>query len=771
MKRISRRTFLKLAGVSAAAAALYESSGSIIAALNLIDQTTPPGEEVWVPSICQLCPAECGLQVRVVGGAAVKVNGNRHNPNNNGRTCPKGQAALQLLYSPDRVQTPLKRVGERGEGRWEPVSWDQAIGDVAARLRDIRSAGTPERIAFFYDRPTGLLGETIEYFCQALGTPNTVNLHPDALSQAVLLTQGWLSPPALDIDHTRYLLSFNYALLDSAQPSTHLLGSYAFMRRGRPGIRARFVQIEPRLSVTALKSDEWVPVHVGTEGALALGLAWVILDEHLYDRAFVAERCYGFEPWSEAVLQSYSPPRVSELTGVPEETIKRLAREFAGTRPSIAIGGEAVSRGTNGLASQLAIQSLNALVGSVDVPGGIMMQRPVPLTPFPALQTDEVTAQGLAQPRIDGAEDFVAAPSVPANIPGAILNGDPYPVEALLLYRANPIHDLANGEAWRDALDTVPLIVSFDEFIEDSDLYADYILPNHTFLERWIAAPVYPSVGYPMLAVGQPAVEPLYDTRASGDLLIQLTHQIGGAPAASFPWNNYLELLRFRTAGLMASERGSIPATTADEFWQELAARGVWTDNPYIFAGGPEGDPGQWSTVLATPSGKFELTPHALEQETALAPPYYEPPVYAGQEDEFPFNLQLFTLMSQGVGPGASNLPHLHSLYGLHVKQFWGNWLEIDPETAHEMGIEDEDKVWVESPAGRIQIPARLYPGDPHGVVGIPSGLGHVTGGQWSAGIGSNANHLVSSELVDELTGLVALQGMRVKVTKAEEES
>ena len=106
MKHISRRMFLKLAGVSAAAAALYESSGSIIAALNLIDQTTPPGEEVWVPSICQLCPAECGLRVRVVGGAAVKVDGNRHNPNNNGRTCPKGQAALQLLYSPDRVQTP-----------------------------------------------------------------------------------------------------------------------------------------------------------------------------------------------------------------------------------------------------------------------------------------------------------------------------------------------------------------------------------------------------------------------------------------------------------------------------------------------------------------------------------------------------------------------------------------------------------------------------------------------------------------------------------------
>lgn len=736
-----------IAGVSTAAAAIYRSTGSIQAALNLIDETTPPGGEVWVPSICQLCPAECGLRVRVVAGVAVKIGGNGRNPNNKDRTCPKGQAALQLLYSPDRVRTPLKRVGERGEGRWKAISWDEAIGAVAARLRDIRLAGSPERIAFLYDHPTGVLGETIYRFCNALGTPNTVNLHPDALSQAVLLTQGWASPPALDIGNTRYLLSFNYAMLDSAQPSVHLLGSYAFMRRGRPGIRARFVQVEPRLSVTALKSDEWVPIKPGTEGALALGLAWVILDERLYDRAFVAERCYGFESWSEGVLQAYSPPVVAELTGVPVELIKRLAREFAGTTPAIAVGGEAVSQGTNGLASQLAIQSLNALVGSIDVPGGIMMQRPLPLTPWPPVLMDEPAAHGLAQPRIDSAEKYIASSSVPANIPHAILSDEPYPLEALLMYRANPVHDLADGEGWREALNRVPLIVSFDDFIEDSDLYADYILPNHTFLERWIAAPVYPSVGYPMLAVGQPAVEPLYDTRATGDVLIQLAHQIGGAPAASFPWKNYLELLRFLTEGLMNTQRGSISAGSADQFWNELATRGIWADSPYIFAGGPEGDPEQWNTVLATPSGKFELSPKALE-DLALAPPYYEPPAFAGEEGDFPLNMQIFTLMSQGVGPGASNLPHLHSLYGLHVKHFWGNWLELDPETAHEMGIEDEDKVWVESPAGRIQIPARLYPGDPHGVVGIPSGLGHnaATGGQWSAGIGANPNHLVSSE-------------------------
>jgi anaerobic selenocysteine-containing dehydrogenase len=754
--------------VSAAAAALYESTGSILAALNLVNETSPLAEEVRVPSICQLCPAECGLEVRVLGGLAVKIEGNRRNPNNQGRACPKGQAALQLLYSADRVQTPLKRVGGRGEGQWQAISWEEAIAAVAARLRDVRLAGVPERIAFLCDRPNGLLGETIAYFCQALGTPNAIEAHTDALDQAIRLTQGWAARPGYDLKNTRYLLGFNFALLDSAQPSAQLLGAYSFMRRGRPGDRARFVQIEPRLSVTAVKADEWVAIRPGTEGTLALGMAWVILRERLYDRAFVAEHCHGFEPWSEVVLQGYSPSQVAAVTGVPEETIKRLAREFAGTSPSVAVGGEAVGQQSNGLASLMAIHSLNALVGSVDAPGGAVMQRPPPLTPWPDVSMDEATTRGLKRPRLDRPEDYAVASSAPYRLPDAWRSADPYPLETLLLYRANPLHDAPDPEAWRGALARIPFIVCFDPFIEESSAYADYILPDHTFLERWIAAPLYPSLGYPVLAVGQPAVEPLYDTRALGDVLIQLAHHIGGAPQASFPWNDYLELLRFRTSGLMASERGSIAAATADEFWQELAARGVWADSPYIFAGGSQGDAAQWETVLATPSGKFEFTPSLLEEDASLAPPYYEPTQYAGEEDEYPFHLQLYTLMAQGSGPGAANLPHLHELYGLHVKQMWGNWLEINPETAHELGIEDEDEVWVESPVGKIRLPARLYPGMAPETVGIPAGLGHTAGGQWTAGIGANPEVLVSRKQVDGLSGIVARQGMRVKVYKVE---
>jgi anaerobic selenocysteine-containing dehydrogenase len=599
-----------------------------------------------------------------------------------------------------------------------------------------------------------------------MGTPNVIDVHPDALSQAVFLTQGGATHPGYDLDRTRYLLSFNAALLESAQPTVRWLRAYAFLRQGRPGNRARIVQIEPRLSVTAIKADEWVSLRPGTEGMLALGLAWVILRERLYNQTFVADHCHGFEAWSEAVLRDYSPPAVAALTGVPEETIKRLAREFAGTSPGVAVAGEAIGQQSNGLASQLAVHSLNALVGSIDMPGGVIMQRPPPLTPWPSAFMDEVTAQGLAQPRLDEPVGYPLGSSVPSRLPEAVPTGDPYPLEALLLYRANPLHDAPDPGAWREALEKVPFIVSFDSFIGETSAYADYILPNHTFLERWIAAPLVPSLGYPVLAAGQPTVEPIYDTRALGDVLIQLAQHVGGGPEASFPWADYPELLRYRAGGLMESGRGSIHVDTIDEFWQELAARGVWVDSPYPFAGGERGDPTQWEAVLATPSGKFEFTPQALEEQVSLSPPYYEPARYAGTEEEYPFHLQLYTLMTQASGPGGTNLPHLHELYGLHVKQMWGNWVELNPETAHELHIDDYDEVWVESPVGKIQILARLAEGMPPDVVAIPAGLGHTVGGQWSAGVGANPEKLVSGRHVDELDGLVARQGMRVKVYK-----
>ena len=379
---ISRREFIKLAGVSAAAAALYESSGSILRALSLIDQTTPPGEEVWAPSVCQLCPAECGLRVRVVGGLAVKIEGNPLHPLNQGKPCPRAQAALQVLYDPDRIREPLRRAGERGEGRWEPISWEEAIAQVADYLRELYRQGQAHTLLFLHDALSGQMRELIYRFCRAYGSPNLVAADGlDAERLTHLLTQGWFDLAAHNWEETAYALFFGGSFLEDWQPQVHMLRAYSYMRRGRPDRRARLVQIGPRYSVSAAKSDEWVPILPGRQGALALGMAHVIIRERLYDHAFATDHTEGFDDFAALVLNQYPPDTVAGLTGVPAETIKRLAREFAGSRPAVAVAGRGLGEGTNAFFSRVAIHALNALVGSVDAPGGILRPRQPPFTP------------------------------------------------------------------------------------------------------------------------------------------------------------------------------------------------------------------------------------------------------------------------------------------------------------------------------------------------------------------------------------------------------
>ncbi|TEU19322.1 MAG: twin-arginine translocation signal domain-containing protein [Anaerolineales bacterium] len=802
--QVSRRTFLKLAGVSAAAAALYESSGSILSALSLIDETTPPGEEVWAPSVCQLCPAGCGILVRVIDDAAVKIEGNPLNPNNQGRLCPRGQAGLQILYNPDRIEGPLRRVGERGAGEWQSISWDNAIKLAAGKLKDLRDNGQPHTFVFIHGAKPGLMHDLIGRFCQAFGTPNAVEIAISSTGSSPLvhyLMQGWRACAGYNWENTNYLLSFGASLLEAQQPSVRMLQAYSRLRRGRPGARAKIVQIESRFSVTAAKADEWIPIKPGAEGALALSMARVIVEEGLYDRDFIENHSFGFEDWTgedgeehigfkTLVLESYSPGTVSAVTGIPMETIKRVAREFAATRPAVALGD--VSWQTNGLFAQMAVHALNALVGSIDVPGGIIRQEDPPFAPWPETAEDGVASQGLAMPRLDRADtrEYPLANGMYETLPESILADDPYPANAIFLYQADPLFDSPDPDRFYKALPKVPFIVSFSPFMDDSTSYADLILPDHTYLEGWSDDVLVPSLGYPVLGLGQPAVRPLYDTRNAGDVLIQLTKELGSTMAESFPWLNFEELLRFRLRDIFEAGRGSIVADTFDQFWDEFQERGVWSAPPYRF--------GEWERVLTLPSGKFEFysqnLKHTLEALVAreaaekgttaeeemeemlqdlglrargdeLYMPHYEFPRWVGEETEYPFHLNVYQLMTLLDGRMA-NSPWLQEIYGLHIKESWGSWVEINPEAAKELGIADGDPVWVESPVGRIQARAWLYPGAMPEVVNMPLGQGHTAYGRWAKGQGTNPKRIIGNEY-DYLGGQAAWLSTRVRIYKA----
>jgi anaerobic selenocysteine-containing dehydrogenase len=793
--KISRRDLLKMIGAATFGMALPDE---LLHALPKEGEWIPY-EENWSTGICLQCPSGCGLRIRSVNQWPVKLEGIKDYPINKGRLCPKGQSGLQVLYDPDRIRHPLKRKGKRGEGSWEKTSWKEGVDLVVERLKTLRQEGRPHHLVVLGGRYRGHMMELMARFLEAYGSPNHLG-NTERGSQGILkghfFTMGVEEHLAIHWEEVNYVLSFGSSLLEASRPSLRNLWGYGFLRRGRPGVRGKMVQIEPRFSVTASKADQWIPIQPGTDGALALGIAYWLIKENKYHKQFVNNHTFGFEDWKgpdgkshmgfkTLVLNQYSPEVVSLLTGVPEEVIVRIAREFSSHPPSIAISGRGVGMQTNGTYAQMAIDCLNALAGSIDHRGGLLLQRKPPFQRWPSVQKDGIAQKGLSQPRMDGAGSipFPFAEEVPYILPERIEKGEPYPIDTLFLYYTNPLFSIPEPEKFRNALEKIPFIVSFSPFMDEATMYSDVVLPDGTYFERWQDDHVEPGLGFPMFGLRSPAIQPpLYDVRNTGDALIDIAKGLGGTVGRSFPWKDYQEALRDVIRGVFASKRGSIKAKNFDEFWKALIERGGWWDPPYPF--------GEWKKRFNTPSRKFEFYSLAIEQGLKEAVkrsskdleqvvkelkieamgdevflPHFEKPRSVGDEGEYPFHLINYKLMTMAEGRGA-NQPYLQEIIGPHLYERWESWVEMNPETGQKMGIKDGDPVWVESKTGKVKTKARLFPGTHPKCIHIPYGQGHKAYGRWAKGRGVNPNDLLMREY-DYLGGFVSYYSTRVKVYKA----
>lgn len=793
--RINRRELLKMIGAGTLGMALPDE---ILHALPH-DGDWIPYEEYWSTGVCLQCPGGCGLRIRSVNHWPVKLEGIKDYPINRGRLCPKGQCGLQVLYDPDRIRHPLRRKGKRGEGSWEKISWEEGIGLVTQRLLALRQEGRPQGLMVMGGRYRGHMAELMARFLEAYGSPNHLG-NPARGSEGILkghlFTMGIGEFLACHWEETRYVLSFGASLLEASRPSLRNLWGYGYMRRGRPGLRSKMVQIDPRFSITASKADQWIPIQPGTDGALALGIAHWIIKEKKYDHNFIQNHTFGFEDWKDTggkshagfktlVLHEYSPKQVSSLTGIPEETIMRIAQEFSTNRPSLAISGRGVGMQTNGTYAQMAIDSLNALVGSIDARGGLLHQGRPPFQKWAPVQRDAIAAKGLSQPRIDGAGSmpFPFAQELPYTLPERLQKGEPYPVEMLFTYYTNPLFSIPESEKFRLSLEKIPFIVSFSPFMDETTMISDLVLPDGTYFERWQDDHVEPGSGFPMFGLRSPAIQPsLYDVRNTGDVLIQIAKGLGGSIASSFPWKDFQEALKDAIKGVFMSGRGSIKAGDFGEFWSALVERGGWWDPPHIF--------GEWKKKFGTPSGKFEFFSLTMEKglkevskrsskdlDRILAElkieargdkaflPHFEKPRSSGDEKTYPFHLINYKLMTMAEGRGA-NQPYLQEIIGPHLYERWDSWVEINPDTAKKMEIRDGDLIWVESPAGRVKSKARLFPGTSTQCIHIPYGQGHKSYGRWAKDRGINANDLLVRDY-DYLGGFVSYYSTRVKVYKA----
>jgi anaerobic selenocysteine-containing dehydrogenase len=799
--KLDRRSFLQFGAGGAAGLATsgvtLRGISEFNAMLSAEQVRVPSGPERWSNSICGLCPAGCGLRVRTIGERAVSIQGNPLHPVNQGGLCPKGMAGLQDHYHPDRLQKPLRNTGTRASPRWQETSWEEAQALLLERLRKLRDDGQAHTVVLVNRENRGLRSRLWRRFLAAYGSPNVL-VPPsglDALQAAVFLQQGVQRPVAFDFENTRYLLSFGVNVLEGWGAPTSIMRAFGRWRDSAAGRRTKFVQAESRFSPTAAKADEWVAIRPGTEATLALGLAYALITEGLYNAAFVKDKTFGFEDWKDSegkthlgfrslVMNEYRLNRVAETTGIPGETILRLAREFAQNQPGIALGDRQTSSLAGNPRAAMAVHSLNALMGSIDVRGGVLIQA----------ESGDDQAESDDQslpPRIGQVPERIVPGSRLSHLPQAILSQQPHPVKALLLHETNPVFSQPNGEAFRKAFQQVPFIASWSAFLDESSSMADLVLPIPSTLERWQDAESPPGFPYALLAIAPPVIPVRHGIRDSADMVLQLAAGLEGQTQAALPFENFEAYLNHRVDRLFAAQRGSVFAprveqlwdrlleasgwwaptyTTADELREQMKEKGGWWEPTYPY--------GQWARVCQTPSGRFEFSPQLLvpwarkRAEFAAAAGYPKDddrlflpgqPALPPHSDEFPLLLVPVEVLPLSAGEGA-HLPCLQQIAGEHLFAQWNSWLEMHPQTANRLGISDKDTVWVESPHGRVQAQARLYEGVQPDTVHMPLGYGHTAGPQWSCR-GANPLALLE-EKYEPLAGLSQTYGVRVKVSR-----
>ncbi len=714
---LNRRQFLKLAGVSLAGTSVFGLTGCAPAQNVLppyVEQPEDaiPGQFSYYATVCRQCEAGCGIVVQTLEGRAHKNEGNPNHPVSMGRLSAFGQASLTQLYNPDRIRGPLRLRGKRGSGDYEEISWDDAISALTGRLRD--AAGTRDSLAFLSRRLSGSEGRLIQTFMGAMGSGRLLTfetLGRDTFRRASQISFGWNTSPHLDIENARYILSFGAEFLGTWLSPTRYNIGYGEFRQGRPNLRGRHVQVEPRMSQTGANADEWVPVRPGTEGILALGMARVMTDERLGQATGLAQALQG-------QIGRYSLDDVARLTDVPRDNIVRLAREFASSRPAIAIGGSSAAGHTNSLAGLVAINALNYLAGSPGQQGGPIF------SPEPPIGNTPVGTPA----SVKGIRDLA----------GAMSGGG---VKTALVYDANPLYSLPQELGFGQALQAVPFIASFSSFLDETTAQADLILPDHHYLESW--GDQVPDPGVPVATVGllQPVVNPVFNTRQFGDTILGLARAMGGSQASALQWPSYYDFLRESWGGVQKLNRGSVAAANFDDFWNKALQQGGW-----------------WDTQ---PQGSAPAPAPRAAEVSGLA---VDAPKFGGDEASFPFFLHVFESPTVGDGSGA-NSPWLQELPDPMTSASWGSWVEINPGTARQMGITDGDLIEVESPTGKVQAPAYLYPPIRPDVVAMPMGQGHSLYGRYARNRGVNPLSIVSAQTQDGTDGL-AWSATRVRLRK-----
>jgi anaerobic selenocysteine-containing dehydrogenase len=660
---VNRRTFLKASMGGGLVAAI--GGGPLLSAFAEVAPGGRPAAAVgqWIASTCQGCTSWCPIQVRVAEGRAISVRGNPLSKANHGRICPRPHLALQQVYDPDRIKVPMKRTnprkGRNEDPKFVPITWDEAIGLIADKMMELRATDETHKFVLFRGRYSYMRDIIYSAMPKIFGSPNGIShsaICAEAEKFGPYYTEGFWDYRDYDLEHTRYVLCWGADPLSSNRQVPHAISIWGKVRD-----QAEIAVIDPRLSATAAKADEWLPVMPGEDGALAVAMAHVILTEGLWSRDFVGDfvdgrnlfvagqqvdetlftenMTSGLVRWWNMELKDRTPEWAEQQCSVPADQIRRVAIGFARAAPrAISWLSPGACMQPRGAYAAMAAHALNGLVGSTDHMGGAVQKTKVPASTIPAYTAyqDEMSLKNTKEHKIDqrGSLVFPALKSgksgggvVTNNAADAILDENPYEIKVAIAYWANFAFSCSGSERWEKALSKLPFFAHITTHASETSHFADVVLPAaHHMFEKWSFLKSKQNMhGYSTLT--ERVIEPMWDVR-------QDETEIPWMIAEKLAERGFDNLDRYFKEQFADPETGAAP-TNSEEFaysavkmftracwdsthadygkygdrlngWDDFVARGVWNSHRF--------QPGKIRGAFKTVSGKFEFYSETLKK-------------------------------------------------------------------------------------------------------------------------------------------------------------
>ncbi len=725
--KIDRRHFFRLGTQSALGAALVAQAACLKSPESV---QAPESTRVEVPTTCELCPNKCSVIAVVENGTIQKLNPNTANPKSRGMLCARGNAGIQQVYDPQRIKKPMIRTGERGEGKWKTVSWEEAFDYVAQKLTEIKENYGPE--GTLWSSSEGFQEVFFKNLCYAFGSPNTVR-HPSLCLSSVNLAYSTTFGTVPSFD----LLNANYVILCGANrfesfitPDTMDLIESTMNRK------TRLVCLDPRFTVTAAKADSWFPIRPGTDMAFILGMLNVIVKEKRYNPEFVENYCYGFDRLVEHI-EDYTPAWAARETEIPEEEIVKIAREFSDAAPrAIYYAGRRASWYHDDFQARRAQAILNAIVGNWDQRGGMVPNLRYELGEYLFFPWDDPVAE-----RVDQIEKNYPLAAVKDGVylklRDNVIAGKPYPVKGWMVYKQDPMNALPNQNRTLKMLKQMDFVCVIDIQMSDTAWYADVILPESTYLER--LDPVERLGGiWPVVLFRQPVIPPVHDTKPCLEIVQGLAERL-----------DLMEYFDYTMEDWIGEQVKELPLRIPLEY---LKKNGVYASNE---------EPQYGRTLnedyrFITKTGKIEIYSERLQEHG------YDPlPVYTSPAQP-PFGKLRMILGRRAYFTHANNtnLPWLNDFEP-------ENHLWIHPVTARSLSIEDNDLVEVSSTAGTVRLKAQVTQDIRHDCVFMLHGYGKHSPMQRLVHNVGASDAVVLECYEDEVSGNAAFHETFVTVKKA----